>query len=39
LETLPNDERVGWVKLWADARDLHDANATQKDVPKPPPAK
>jgi hypothetical protein len=39
LEELSDDERVGWVKHWAEVRDLRDATAPPQDAPQPRPAK
>jgi serine/threonine-protein kinase len=39
LEKLPIDERVGWVKLWAEVRDLRDATAPREKAPAPRPAR
>lgn len=39
LEKLPLDERVGWVKLWTEVRELRDATAPPEVAPPPRPAK
>jgi serine/threonine protein kinase/Flp pilus assembly protein TadD len=39
LENLPAEERVGWVKIWAEVRDLRDATAAPEAAPPPRPAK
>jgi hypothetical protein len=39
LENLPAEERGGWLKYWAEVRDLRDATATPKDAPPPRPPK
>jgi hypothetical protein len=39
FENLPVEKRVGWVKLWAEVRDLRDATAAQEAAPPPRPAK
>ena len=35
LEALPVDERVGWVKLWTEIRELRDATAPPPAAPPP----
>ena len=35
LEKLPLDERVGWVKLWTEVRELRDATAPPETAPPP----
>lgn len=37
LEKLPLDERIGWVKLWTDVRELRDATAPPEVAPPPRP--
>jgi hypothetical protein len=36
LDKLPVNERVGWVKLWAEVRDLRDATAAAPEAAPPP---
>jgi hypothetical protein len=35
LDSLPVDERVGWVKLWTEIRELHAATAPPPAAPPP----
>jgi tetratricopeptide (TPR) repeat protein len=39
LEKLPIDERVGWVKLWTEVRELRDETAPAELAPPPRPVK